>query len=138
MIGEILFWLVVFGVTAGMLFMNVFTLILYSDLEADHINPVELCERVNGLVLPEYLGQLAVAAMLLLRGFWLAALLNVPILYWNGRRWLDGKHLLDNTSIFTYLPVAKRHSRVKLGFFLVMFFFYLYRQVECVVHAGMR
>jgi len=50
---EVGFWLSVFLGTSWLLFSMVYTLILFSDLMADIINPIELCERVNRFRWPE-------------------------------------------------------------------------------------
>lgn len=47
------FWFSVFFATAWLLFCMVYSLILFADLRIDHINPIELCERINQLRLPE-------------------------------------------------------------------------------------
>ncbi|KAK0486156.1 cornichon protein-domain-containing protein, partial [Armillaria novae-zelandiae] len=48
-------WLFLFAVlmAAGLLFCMVFFIIMFSDLECDYINPIDLCNKLNQFVLPE-------------------------------------------------------------------------------------
>jgi len=50
---EVAYWIVVFVTTAILLFIDIYSLILFSDLLLDHLNPIELCEKVNFLIYPE-------------------------------------------------------------------------------------
>lgn len=125
-ITEVVFWATVFLGTASLLFCSVYALILYSDLTVDHINPIELCELVNRLVLPEYIGHIALSCIILLRGLVFPALLNVPMVLFHVWRYKERKHLLDNTSIFNDVEKERSICQLKLAYHLVMFFIYLY------------
>lgn len=126
LIVEITFWATIFLGTAGLLFCSVYSLILFSDLTVDHINPIELCQIVNRLVLPEYVGHFYVTMMLLLRRYFITALLNVPLIAFHVRRVMERKHMLDNTSIFNDVDRERQICEIKLGVHLVLFFVYLY------------
>jgi len=52
---------------------------------------------------------------------------------WFSCRILDNAHLLDATEIFRKLNVHKKESFIKLGFHLVMFFFYLYSMIVALI-----
>lgn len=39
---------------------------MFSDLECDYINPIELCSRLNAFVIPEFIIQLILTALFLL------------------------------------------------------------------------
>lgn len=45
------------------------------------------------------------------------------------RRFMNKTYLLDATEIFRTLMTHKKESFLKLGFYLLTFFFYLYRYV---------
>mmetsp|Transcript_38666 Transcript_38666/g.152687 ORF Transcript_38666/g.152687 Transcript_38666/m.152687 type:complete len:139 (-) Transcript_38666:1825-2241(-) len=122
---EVGFWMSVFFGTSWLLFCMVYTLILFSDLMADIINPIELCERVNRYRWPEYITHLCLFLMLLVRGQYLVSLINLPVLAHDGNQLTNNQHLLDNTTIFVQLPKEKRIAELKLIFFLVSFFIYL-------------
>ena len=47
---EVLFWVCTFGCLCLLMFCTAYTLILFSDLLIDFINPVELCDRLNQLL----------------------------------------------------------------------------------------
>lgn len=130
---EVFFWSAVFLGTAALLFCSVYALILFTDLTVDHINPIDLCELINRLVVPEYAGHVALALILLVRGFVLAALLNIPLLLFHGWRYKEKKHMLDNTSIFNDVEKERRVSQWKLVYHLLMFFVYLYYFILALV-----
>ena len=48
-------------------------------------------------------------------------------------RILENQHLLDATEIFRKLNVHKKESFIKLGFHLIMFFFYLYSMIVALI-----
>lgn len=132
---EVLFWSTVFLSTAALLFCTVYALILFSDLTVDHINPIELCDLVNRLVLPEYLGHIGLTAIILLKGLFVPAILNMPLILFHLRRYQERKHLLDNTSIFNDVEKERSICQAKLVHHLVMFFIYLYFFIMALVAA---
>mgnify|MGYP002717452189 FL=1 len=50
-------------------------------------------------------------------------------------RVINKTYLLDATEIFRTLMSHKKESFVKLGFYLLSFFFYLYRYVCLLLHS---
>jgi hypothetical protein len=46
-------------------------------------------------------------------------------------RIMSKNHMYDATEIFRTLSGHKKESFIKLGFYLVSFFYYLYRCVQC-------
>lgn len=46
-------------------------------------------------------------------------------------RIMSKNHMYDATEIFRTLSGHKKESFIKLGFYLVSFFYYLYRYVQC-------
>lgn len=77
---------------------------MFSDLECDYINPIDLCDRLNQVitkkkgggscallitlkfVLPEMGAHAFLFFMFFLTGNWTAALLNIPLLAHNARK----------------------------------------------------
>ena len=51
----------------------------------------------------------------------------------NFNRVLKGQHMLDATEIFRTLNRHKKESFIKLGFHLIMFFFYLYAMIVALI-----
>lgn len=120
-------------VNAVNLFSQVFFTIMYSDLESDYINPIELCHKLNPWFIPEAGVHAVLTLLFLVNGFWLVFLLNLPLLAYNVNKFINKNHLLDATEIFRTLSKHKKESFVKLGFHLLMFFFYLYRMIMALV-----
>lgn len=57
---------------------------------------------------------------------------NLPkdsLTYMISYRVMAGGHVYDATEIFRTLPQHKKESFIKLGFYLLSFFYYLYRYV---------
>lgn len=128
-------WLFILAVVANCvnLFGQVHFTILYADLEADYINPIELCSKVNRLIGPEAILHGIISTLMLLNGFWFVFLLNLPIFAYNLNKVYRKNQLLDATEIFRTLGKHKRESFLKLGFYLLMFFFYLYRMIMALI-----
>lgn len=77
-------------------------------------------------ILPEAVIQTTTAVILLLCGDWFSFLLNVPLLAWNARKFLNKAYLLDATDIFRTLQDHKNETFAKLAYALFLFFYYLY------------
>ncbi|RDA89530.1 hypothetical protein CP533_6918 [Ophiocordyceps camponoti-saundersi (nom. inval.)] len=101
-------WLYLFAVliNAVNLFLQVFFTII------DYINPIELCNRLNAYIVPEAAVQAFLSFLFLVNGYWLALVLNLPLLAWNTKKIVNNTHLLDATEIFRKLNVHKKvHAR---------------------------
>lgn len=133
MSGESWLYLLAVLLNAANLFLQVFFTIMYSDLECDYINPIDLCNRLNTYILPEAAVHAFLSFLFLINGYWMAFALNLPLLGYNIKKFLDNAHLLDATEIFRTLNKHKKESFVKLGFHLVMFFFYLYSMIVALI-----
>jgi hypothetical protein len=70
------------------LFLQVFFTIMYSDLECDYINPIDLCNRLNMYIVPEAGVHAFLTALFLINGYWLPLLLNLPLVAWNGKKYV--------------------------------------------------
>ncbi|KAK9721208.1 hypothetical protein K7432_003601 [Basidiobolus ranarum] len=113
--------------SALFLFGMVFYAIMLSDLECDYINPIDLCNRLNQFILPEYIGQYLISGIFLLSGNWMALIINLPVVAFNTMRITNGQHMYDATEIFRTLTAHKKETFLKLAFYLLCFFYYLYR-----------
>jgi len=96
---------------------------MFSDLECDYINPIDLCNKLNTFVLPEMAGQAVLWFLMLVNFKWLPLLWNTPLLAWNVNKVLNNRTYYDATEIFRTLPIQKKESFVKLGFYLLSFFY---------------
>jgi len=128
-------WLYLFSVlaAAALLFTMVFYIIMFSDLECDYINPIDLCQKLNQFVLPEMGAHAALSLIFLLTGQWMSFLLNVPLIAYNVQKVRQQNHMYDATEIFRTLGSQKKESFIKLGFYLVSFFYYLYRMILALI-----
>jgi len=133
MSGEAWLYLLAVLINAVNLFLQVFFTIMYSDLECDYINPIDLCNRLNTYIIPEAGVHAFLTFLFLINGYWLALILNLPLLAFNAKKIFENQHLLDATEIFRKLNVHKKESFIKLGFHLVMFFFYLYSMIVALI-----
>ena len=75
---------------------------------SDYINPIDLCNRLNTYIIPEAAVHAILTCLFLINGYWLALLLNLPLLAWNAKKIIDNQHLLDATEIFRKLNVHKK------------------------------
>ncbi|KAF9526659.1 cornichon [Crepidotus variabilis] len=128
-------WLFLFAVlmAAGLLFCMVFFIIMFSDLECDYINPIDLCNKLNQFVLPENIAHAFITILFLISGQWGSFLLNLPLLAWNANKIRNKAHMYDATEIFRTLGGHKKETFFKLGFYLISFFFYLYKMIVALI-----
>ncbi|ODQ65923.1 cornichon [Nadsonia fulvescens var. elongata DSM 6958] len=122
-------------ISAIEIFTQIFFTIMFSDLESDYINPIDLCYRLNNYVLPEVAIHTFLGTVFLLNGYFFSLLINMPILTFSINKVYTNNYLLDATDIFKTVRNHKKESFVKLGFFLVFFFFSLYRMIMALVDA---
>ncbi|KAL9712008.1 hypothetical protein Ac2012v2_005084 [Leucoagaricus gongylophorus] len=118
---------------AGLLFCMVFFIIMFSDLECDYINPIDLCNKLNQFVLPENIAHTFLAVIFLISGQWTAFILNLPLVLWNADKIRKKSHMYDATEIFRTLGGHKKETFFKLGFYLLCFFYYLYRMIAALI-----
>ncbi|GCB17769.1 ER-derived vesicles protein ERV14 [Aspergillus awamori] len=148
MSGEAWLYLLAVLINAVNLFLQVFFTIMYSDLEcvmepnqltnpvrsrSDYINPIDLCNRLNAYIVPEAAVHAFLTFLFIINGYWVAIVLNLPLLAFNAKKIYENQHLLDATEIFRKLNVHKKESFIKLGFHLLMFFFYLYSMIVALI-----
>ncbi|RPA75784.1 cornichon [Ascobolus immersus RN42] len=133
MSGEAWLYLLAVLINAVNLFLQVFFTIMYSDLECDYINPIDLCNRLNTYIIPEAIVHAFLSVLFLINGYWVAFILNAPLLAFNAKKIFENQHLLDATEIFRTLNRHKKESFIKLGFHLLMFFYYLFEMIRSLI-----
>ncbi|GAA96112.1 uncharacterized protein L969DRAFT_68865 [Mixia osmundae IAM 14324] len=128
-------WLFLFAVimSAVLLFTSVFFIIMFSDLECDYLNPIDLCNKLNQFVLPEMIAHTFLTTLFLLTFQPFALLLNAPLVAYNANKVMKGQASYDATEIFRTLGMHKKECFIKLGFYLLSFFWYLYRMILALV-----
>jgi len=119
-------------ITGILLFLFVYYIITLSDLECDYINAQQCCSKLNMWNLPAAVGQALVTAVFLLHGWLLLFTLNLPMASWSAYQII--KIPSGNIGLFDPMEIHNRgqlkaHMRdvlVKMAFYLLTFFFYLY------------
>ncbi|RWR77784.1 protein cornichon 4 [Cinnamomum micranthum f. kanehirae] len=132
---EVLLWIISFFVTIGILALAVYQLICLSDLEFDYINPYDSSSRINAVVIPEFMIQGALCAVYLITWHWFMFLLTVPVTYFHIRLYMQRKHLIDVTEIFSLLNGEKKIRMIKIALYLTLFIIILYRLVASAVNS---
>jgi len=129
-------------VAAGLIFLVIFHIIAFDELKTDYKNPIDQCATLNPLVLPEYLLHLFCNILFLISFQWFTLLLNMPLLAYHVYRWMhrpimSGFGLYDPTSIMHSgeLSRAQREGWIKLAFYVLSFFYYLYSMIYVLITA---
>ena len=55
-------------------------------IASDYINPIDLCNRLNTYIIPEAAVHAFLTFLFLINGYWVALILNLPLLAWNGKK----------------------------------------------------
>lgn len=106
-------------------------MISLTDLEADNINPFDCAEQVNRLVLFEYVVQLLMTALLIVRGKWFTAALHtclsgvLILMYYKKQVYM---HAAD---AFKQLGAFKRRHLLILAVYGASFILITYRSAGC-------
>ncbi|CAM1297219.1 CNIH1 (predicted) [Pycnogonum litorale] len=126
--------------TAFLIFFAVFHIIAFDELKTDYKNPIDQCNSLNPLVLPEYVLHSCYTVLFLFAGEWITVILNLPMLAYNINRYknrpvMSQPGLYDPTSIMNAdeLSRAMREGWAKLGFYILSFFFYLYGMITSLI-----
>lgn len=53
---------------------------------SDYINPIDLCNRLNTYIIPEAAVHGVLTFLFLINGYWLALILNLPLLGYNVKK----------------------------------------------------
>lgn len=53
---------------------------------SDYINPIDLCNRLNSYIVPEAAVHTFLTFLFLINGYWLAIILNLPLLAFNAKK----------------------------------------------------
>mmetsp|Transcript_1934 Transcript_1934/g.3443 ORF Transcript_1934/g.3443 Transcript_1934/m.3443 type:complete len:141 (+) Transcript_1934:37-459(+) len=131
---EVIFWLWAFLSTCALLFFALYDLLLFSDLSQDHINPIELCDRLNPFIRLEYVCHALLSLAFFMRFYWILGVVNLPLVIYHIRSYISGQYLLEYTSVFDQLPAYRKVMEFKLGFYIILFISYIF----CFTQALLR
>ncbi|RWS16248.1 hypothetical protein B4U79_07622 [Dinothrombium tinctorium] len=125
---------------AFLIFFAVFHIIAFDELKTDFKNPIDQCNTLNPLVLPEYIIHILFNLLFLLCGEFFTLMLNIPLIAYHIHRYLhrpvmSGPGLYDPTTIMNadQLTRATNEGWIKLGFYLLSFFYYLYGMISSLI-----
>ncbi|XP_011500226.1 PREDICTED: protein cornichon isoform X1 [Ceratosolen solmsi marchali] len=128
-------------VDAILIFFAIFHVIAFDELKTEFKNPIDHCNSLNPLVLPEYGIHIFINLLFLITGEWMSLILNVPLIAYHINRYrnrpvMARTGLYDPTSIMNLhdLNTCQREGWVKLAFYLLSFFYYLYGMISSLIH----
>ena len=95
------------------------------------------------LVLPEYILHVLFNFLFLIAGEWFSLVLNAPLIAYHMHRYMNrpvmsGAGLYDPTSIMNAdtLNKCQREGWIKLAFYLLSFFYYLYGMIYSLISVA--
>ncbi|KAF2357793.1 Cornichon [Trinorchestia longiramus] len=120
-------------IDAFLIFFAIFHIISFDELKTDYKNPIDQCNSLNPLVIPEYALHILFNLMFLFGGEWFSLCLNLPLIAYHINRYrtrpvMSVLGLYDPTNIMSHdvLNSCQREGWIKLAFYLLSFFYYLY------------
>ncbi|EDQ88531.1 uncharacterized protein MONBRDRAFT_32837 [Monosiga brevicollis MX1] len=140
MTADVLLWIFAVVVVVALLFLMVYNLLAFDELAHDHKNPIDVCNSLNPLVLPEYIAQGVLTLLFLLTGNWMCALLMAPLTCYHVWRYLN-RPMMSQPGIYDMTEMFNRdemrhnnvESAVKLAFYMLTFFYFLYRMMYALL-----
>ncbi|XP_054168264.1 protein cornichon-like [Oppia nitens] len=123
-----------------LVFMSLNHIITIDDLKSDYKNPIDVCQRLNPLVLPEYVIHLVFTIGFLMSNQWFSLLINIPVIVYHVYRY-DGRPVMSEPGIYDptcilngqHLRRATVEGWTKLVFYLMTFFYYLFAMIYTLV-----
>merc|ERR1712241_421257 len=127
-------------VDAFLIFFAIFHIIAFDELKTDYKNPIDQCQSLNPLVLPEYIMHAFFNVLFLVAGEFFSLCLNLPLIGYHIHRYMkrpvmSGPGLYDPTSIMNadVLNKCQREGWIKLAFYLLSFFYYPYGMIYSLI-----
>ncbi|XP_787571.2 protein cornichon homolog 1 [Strongylocentrotus purpuratus] len=127
---------------AVLIFFAIFHIIAFDELKTDYKNPIDQCNSLNPLVLPEYIIHIFYNVLFLIAGQLFTVVLNLPLMGYHIYRYanrpvMSGPGLYDATTIMNadILSRCMREGWIKLAFYLLSFFYYLYSMIYVLVSS---
>lgn len=110
-------------------------LITFLEYENNHISSISLCKNVNVMIAIEYISHLILNLVLLIfvRQTWVALLLNLPLLLFHLKRFIEKSYELDPTELYKDIRQRKDESIVHIVYYVLLFGYYLYAFIRAVI-----
>ncbi|XP_057376510.1 protein cornichon homolog 4-like [Daphnia carinata] len=118
--------------TGALLFLLVYYIITLSDLECDYLNAQQCCSNLNIWIFPRIIAHLITIILLSFTGHWWIVLTSLPVSLWLIYECVSvprgNMGVYDPTEIYNRGQLKKhmRDCMIGLGYYLIMFFVYLY------------
>jgi hypothetical protein len=123
-------------VHSASLFTFSLQIIAFDELKNDHKNPIEQCKSLNPLIIPEYATHIFINILFLFGAQWFTLFMNMPLIAYHINKFrtrpvMSGLGIYDPTNIMNaqILNSAQREGWIKLGFYMITFFYYLYGMI---------
>uniref|UniRef100_A0A5S6R1G7 Cornichon n=1 Tax=Trichuris muris TaxID=70415 RepID=A0A5S6R1G7_TRIMR len=127
-------------ITAFLLFFAIYHIIAFEELKTDYRNPIEQCNSLNPLIIPEYGMHLFFNILFLFSMEFFSLAINIPLLAYHIHKYLNrpvmsSPGIYDPTTIMNadHLNRAIREGWAKLLFYIISFFYYLYCMISTLV-----
>ncbi|KAL0073335.1 er-derived vesicles protein erv14 [Phycomyces blakesleeanus] len=133
--GQVLLFVIASVFSIMMLFLSIFYVIMFTDLECDYINPFDLCRKLNKFIIPEMAIHAAMFSLFVLNGSWIAVLIHLPMFIFHAKKVYKNDYLFDATEIFRTMWAHKKEYFIKIAFYAFCFFYFLYRMIVEMVAA---
>ncbi|XP_033105423.1 protein cornichon homolog 1-like [Anneissia japonica] len=128
--------------SAVLIFFAIFHIIAFDELKTDYKNPIDQCNSLNPLVLPEYFIHLLYTILFFCAFQVVTVCLNIPLVAYHIYRYanrpvMSGPGLYDPTTIMNAdnLSRCMKEGWIKLAFYLLSFFYYLYSMIYVLVSS---
>ncbi|XP_033624682.1 protein cornichon homolog 1-like [Asterias rubens] len=128
---------------AVLIFFAIFHIIAFDELKTDYKNPIDQCNSLNPLVLPEYIVHIFYNVLFLAAGQFGTLAFNIPLIAYHIYRYanrpvMSSPGLYDPTTIMNadVLSRCMREGWIKLAFYLISFFYYLYSMIYVLVSSS--
>nr|GEX40284.1 protein cornichon homolog 4-like [Tanacetum cinerariifolium] len=105
----------------------------FLDLETDYINPYELANKINNIMLPEFITQGSLCFLHLVSRHWMMFLLCVPYMCYNVNIYIQRQHLVYATEVFSVMAREKKHRIFKLVYLAFLLFFSIFWMIWSIV-----
>ncbi|XP_067941531.1 protein cornichon homolog 1-like [Watersipora subatra] len=136
-------YIVALILSAILIFFAIYHIIAFDELKTDYKNPIDQCNTLNPLVLPEYGVHIFYNILFLFAAQFGSLLFNVPLIAYHVQRYMSrpvmsGPGLYDPTTVMNADNLTKcmREGWVKLAFYLISFFYYLYSMIYVLVTSN--
>ncbi|KAF6024417.1 CNIH1 [Bugula neritina] len=129
--------------SAVLIFFAIYHIIAFDELKTDYKNPIDQCNTLNPLVLPEYAIHIFFNILFLFAGQFGSLALNIPLIAYHVHRYItrpvmSGPGLYDPTTVMNADSLSRcmKEGWVKLAFYLISFFYYLYSMIYVLVTSN--